>query len=110
MSPRRTLIASALLSLAVPAWAQDTADTGKAIADAKCNSCHAIQARTGSGYTPEGWDTVLRMMTNLGVPITPAEMAPLKAHLVKTYPVKGRPDAVIVNGPLKVYRSLMHFD
>jgi virginiamycin B lyase len=29
-------------------------------------------------------------------------MAPLKAHLVKTYPVKGRPDAVIVNGPLKV--------
>jgi virginiamycin B lyase len=102
LSPKKTLIASALLSLVVPAWAQDTADPGKAIADGKCNSCHAIQARTGSGYTPEGWDTVLRMMTNLGVPITPAEMAPLKAHLVKTYPVKGRPDAVIVKGPLKV--------
>ena len=102
MSPTTRLAAIALASLTVPAWSQDTADRGKAFVDAQCNSCHAIGARTGSGYTPEGWDTVLRMMTNLGVPITPEQMGPMKEYLVKTYPVKGRPDAVIVKGPLKV--------
>ena len=74
MSPnhrRPTLIASVLLSFAVPSWSQDTADPGKAAVDAQCNSCHPIGARVGSGYTPEGWDTVLRMMTNHGVAIAP---------------------------------------
>src|SRR5258708_12521560 len=70
--------------------------------DAQCNSCHPIGARTGSGYTPEGWDTVLRMMTNHGVPIPPDQLPAMKAYLVKTYPVKGRPAAVLVPGPPKV--------
>jgi virginiamycin B lyase len=102
LSPTTSLVALALTSLSMPAWSQDTADRGKALVDAQCNSCHPIGARTGSGYTPEGWDTVLRMMTNHGVPIAPDQLAPMKEYLVKTYPVKGRPDAVIVNGPLKV--------
>jgi virginiamycin B lyase len=102
LSPTTSLVTLALASVALPSWSQDTADRGKAFVDAQCNSCHAIGARTGSGYTPEGWDTVLRMMTNLGVPIGPDQLAPMKEYLVKTYPVKGRPDAVIVGGPLKV--------
>jgi virginiamycin B lyase len=102
LSPTKTLIAATLASLTVPAFSQDTADPGKAVVDATCNSCHPIGARTGSGYTPEGWDTVLRMMTNLGVQIPSDKMSAVKAYLVKTYPVKGRPDAVIVNGPVKV--------
>ena len=95
-------LAASALSLAFPAWSQDSADAGKAIVDATCNSCHPLGARIGSGYTPEGWDTVLRMMTNHGVKLTAEQMPLVKAYLARTYPVKGRPDAVIVPGPVKV--------
>ena len=93
----------AALCLAFPAWSQTSLeDNGKKMVDASCNSCHPIGARTGSGYTPEGWDTVLRMMTNHGVPIAPDQLPAMKAYLAKTYPVKGRPAAVLVPGPAKV--------
>jgi virginiamycin B lyase len=96
------LVAAVLLSFAVPAWSQDTADVGKAMVDATCNTCHPIGARVGSGYTPEGWDTVLRMMTNHGVAVPADKLPAMRDYLAKTYPVKGRPDAVLVPGPLKV--------
>src|SRR5205823_1145198 len=99
---KRTLIASALLALAAPSWSQDAADPGKAIVDGTCNTCHPVGARVGSGYTPEGWDTVLRMMTNHGVAIAPDKLPLMRDYLAKTYPVKGRPDAVLVTGPVKV--------
>src|SRR3989454_3983611 len=99
---RSTLFASALLSVAVPSWSQDVADRGKAMVDAQCNSCHPIGARVGSGYTPEGWKTVMRMMTNHGVAVPADQLGPMTAYLAKTYPVKGRPDAVLVPGPVKV--------
>jgi virginiamycin B lyase len=86
----------------VPAWGQGTAvDRGKQLVDAKCNSCHPLTARTGSGYTPEGWKTVLRMMTNHGVPVASDESGPMLEYLTKTFPVKRSP-AVIVPGPLKI--------
>jgi virginiamycin B lyase len=95
-------VVAAALSVALPAWSQDAADAGKALVEAQCNSCHPLAARVGTGYTPEGWDTVLRMMTNHGAPISAEQMPLIKAYLVKAYPVKGRPDAVIVPGPVKV--------
>lgn len=104
MSPittRLSLIACAV-SFALPAWPQDAADPGKALVDAQCNTCHPLSARVGSGYTPEEWETVLRMMTNHGAPISAEQLPAIKSYLVKTYPVKGRPDAVIVPGPVKV--------
>jgi virginiamycin B lyase len=94
---------SALFWSMLPAWAQqDGTHPGKALVDAKCNSCHAINARTGSGYTEEGWKTVMRMMTNHGIPVAPDELGPMTDYLAKTYPVKGRPDAVLVPGSIKV--------
>ena len=104
----RLMVAAAALCTAIPAWSQSAPDDrapedqGKKMVDATCNACHAIGARTGSGYTPEGWDTVLRMMTNHGVAIPPEQLPAMKAYLVKTYPVKGRPAAVVVPGPAKV--------
>ena len=77
----RNVLAAALLSCALPVLGQDALeDQGKKIVDATCNSCHAIGARTGSGYTPEGWDSVLRMMQNL--PGSPARLQPgLKVNI-----------------------------
>jgi virginiamycin B lyase len=96
-------LAAALLHCALPAGAQGTSEEkGKALVDAKCNSCHAIGARTGSGYDAAGWKTVMRMMTNHGVPVAKGEMQPMMAYLTKTYPVKGRPAAVLVPGTHKV--------
>src|SRR5262245_47455193 len=97
-----TAVASALVACASAAWGQAPALEGKAIADAKCNSCHALGARVGSGYNAEGWKTVLRMMTNHGVPVSAEELPALTEYLVKTYPVKGRPEAVVVPGQVKV--------
>jgi virginiamycin B lyase len=99
-SLRLTAIASAFLACAAPTWAQSP--EGKAIVDAQCNSCHPLNARVGSGYTPEGWKTVLRMMSNHGAPIQAEQLPAMTDYLSKTYPVKGRPDAAVVPGPVKV--------
>src|SRR5215471_17088514 len=96
------LAAAVLLCWAFPAWGQSPVeDKGKPLVDAKCNSCHPLAARTGSGYTPEGGKTVMRMMTNHGVDITPEELGPMTDYLVKTFPVK-RSAAVLAPGPLKI--------
>jgi virginiamycin B lyase len=77
-------------------------EQGKKFVDATCNTCHPLSARVGTGYTPEGWDTVLRMMTNHGAQVPADQLPAAKAYLVKTYPVSGRPAAVLVGGPMKV--------
>jgi virginiamycin B lyase len=99
-----SLLLVAQLCLAIPTWAEKPSPEakGKEMVDAMCNSCHALKARVGSGYTAQGWDTVLRMMTNHGVNISKDQIGPMKAYLVKTYPVKGRSPAAVVKGPLKV--------
>lgn len=96
-------VAAALLCFTVPAAGQNPADArGKALVDTKCNSCHAIGARTGSGYDAAGWQTVMRMMINHGIPIAADELGPMTEYLTKTYPVKARPNAVLVPGPMKI--------
>jgi len=102
LSPTQTLVAVALASLAVPAWSQDSSDPGKAMVEGTCNTCHPLSARVGTGYTEDGWKTVMRMMKNHGAPVSAEQEPQMLAYLVKTYPVKGRPDAAIVPGPIKV--------
>jgi virginiamycin B lyase len=97
------LIAAILLSWTLAARAQSsTADKGKQLVDTHCNSCHALTARTGSGYDAKGWRTVMRMMTNHGVALKKGEIGPMTEYLIKTFPVKDRPAASVIKGPLKV--------
>jgi len=57
------VLTAALLCYGVPALGQQLPDgPGKELAAANCNGCHTLLSRVGSGYTPEGWTTVLRMM------------------------------------------------
>ena len=100
----RALVLTALvLAAAPPASAQELPEgKGKDTVAALCNSCHPFFARIGGGYTPEGWRTVLRMMTNHGVQITPDQLATLQDYLSRNFPEKPRPAGVVLPGPAKV--------
>src|SRR3954466_2946979 len=100
----RMSLALVPMLVAATAAAQQTRPPGEGrdLVAQKCYSCHAFEARVGSGYTPEGWNTVMRMMVNHGAPLTPAEVAQLTPYLVKHFPEKNKPAAVIVPGPLQL--------
>ncbi|HLQ23084.1 MAG TPA: hypothetical protein VK132_07750, partial [Gemmatimonadales bacterium] len=98
-----SLVTVALLGGALPAWSQELPEgEGKQLVAAQCNSCHPFYARLGAGYTPEGWRTVMRMMTNHGVAIPPDQLKTMTAYLTKNFPEKGKPAGVVISGPAKV--------
>jgi virginiamycin B lyase len=75
---------------------------GRDLVAAKCYACHTFEARVGNGYTAEGWDTVMRMMSNHGLVLTPTEVAQMKPYLVQNFPERNKVPAVLVPGPLQV--------
>ena len=97
------VLTAALLCYGLPALSQELPDgPGKELAAADCNICHTLLSRVGSGYTPEGWTTVLRMMVNQGAPLPADQIEPLKAYLIKSFPEKGKPAGAVIAGPAKV--------
>ena len=97
------VLTAALLCCGVPALGQQLPDgPGKELAAANCNSCHTLLSRVGSGYTPEGWTTVLRMMVNQGAPLPADQAEPLKAYLIRNFPEKGKPAAAVIPGPAEI--------
>jgi virginiamycin B lyase len=100
------LLAAAALMLAVPAQAQYTAKEWpegamKQRFTETCGICHDIN-RIRVGSTPEGWLTVVRMMQNMDAPVAASEWAAMQDYLIKNFPERARPAAVIVDGPVKV--------
>ena len=71
--PRLTILVGALLAATLPAGAQELPEgSGKEAVAATCNTCHPLLTRVGSGYTVDGWHTVMRMMVNQGA-LIPAD-------------------------------------
>ena len=66
-----------------------------------CGGCHDIN-RVRVGYTPDGWLTVVRMMQNMSAPVPAEEWGPMTEYLMKNFPERQRPNAVIIDGPAKV--------
>ena len=103
MRPLLSLMTAALLCLALPASGQELPEgKGKEMVAASCNTCHPFYARLGAGYTAEGWRTVMRMMANHGVAIPPDQLPTMTEYLIKNFPEKGKPAAVVVPGPARV--------
>ena len=75
---------------------------GKEIVQAMCNSCHPFFARVGGGYSPDGWRTVMRMMTNQGLELPPDQLATATEYLTKNFPEKPKPAGAVVAGQYKV--------
>src|SRR3569833_2471546 len=90
--------AAGLLCSAFSAWGAIDLPPGEGreIVAQKCSLCHSLEARVGSGYTQEGWNTVLRMMVNHGAPLTPAEVAQIAPYLAKNFPEKGKSQGVVI--------------
>jgi hypothetical protein len=65
-----------------------------------CGGCHDIN-RVRIGYTPEGWLTVVRMMQNMNAPVPAEEWGAMTEYLMKSFPERKRPEAVIIDGPVK---------
>ncbi len=110
--PKRPFVPSLLPSVlaaiaafaAVPAGAQQApADfpdgPGKQTFVNLCGACHDIN-RVRIGYTPEGWHTVIRMMLNFEVPVPKDEVDTLTQYLIKNFPERPRPAAVVIPGPV----------
>jgi len=96
-------VVAGLLCTASLAWGQELPEgKGKELVAAHCNSCHPFQARVGAGYTPKGWTTVIRMMTNFGVSLSADQAATITEYLAKNFPEKGKPAGVVIPGPVKV--------
>ena len=66
-----------------------------------CNSCHSVN-RVKAGYTPDGWTTVIRMMQNANAPVDQNDWPLVQAYLVKNFPERQRPAAVVLPGPVEV--------
>jgi len=101
-----SLAAIATFAIAVPAHAQYTAKEWPEGAMKQrftdtCGICHDIN-RIRVGYTPEGWLTVVRMMQNFDTPVPANEWGAMLEYLIKNFPERARPPAVIVDGPVKV--------
>src|SRR5215470_3366492 len=95
-----TLMLAALLWCSTSAWGQELPEgKGKELVAAQCNSCHPFFSRVGAGYTPTGWKTVLRMMTNHGVSIPSDQLATMTEYLTKNFPEKPKPVGVVIPGP-----------
>ena len=74
---------------------------GKSTVVSICGSCHDI-GRLAAGYTPEGWHSVIRMMQNFGAPIPPEDVAGITDYLIKSFPERPRPAAVLIDGDTQI--------
>jgi virginiamycin B lyase len=107
--PMNTAVAAGALLLATgAAFAQQSLPPGpgREVVASKCYACHTFEARVGNGYTAEGWNTVLRMMSNHGLALTQAEVTQVTPYLVANFPEKNKVPAVLVPGPLNVSMTM----
>ncbi len=98
-----SLVVAAFTAAAVPALAQQPGQNfpdgaAKSTVVSVCSGCHDLNRLT-AGYTPDGWRTVMRMMENFGAPLSPDQAAAATDYLIKSFPEKPRPAAVIIPGP-----------
>jgi len=76
---------------------------GKDVVSTVCVGCHEARRFTaGNGYTPDGWQTVIDMMQNIGAEIPPDRKADVRDYLVANWPEKPKPKAVVIPGPVKI--------
>ena len=89
---------------ALPAWSQSELPegAGKKAVQSYCVQCHDLGTVTRGGYNAAGWRNNLNMMINVGSTLPQNEVEPLLQYLVKNFPERPKPAAVIIPGSAKV--------
>jgi virginiamycin B lyase len=103
LAARHWWLAGAVLCASLPVFSQTLPEgKGKELVANLCNSCHTFAARVGGGYTAQGWPTVMRMMGNHGLNLQAEQITTITEYLVKNFPEKPKPTAVLLPGPTRV--------
>jgi virginiamycin B lyase len=100
------LVVAALAWCAQPGWGQTSPQlpdgNGKETVQKACGSCHAMTTVTNAGHTRAEWTSVLHMMVTAGAPVPKDQMATVTDYLVKNFPEKPAPEAVVIPGSVEV--------
>lgn len=107
-----TWIAAVVLFCAIPAHSQMAGQArakvqlpdgeGKEVVQVACAACHSLSNITNTGHTPEDWKTTLSMMLNVGANVPPDKVDTVYNYLVKNFPEKPAPPAVLIPGNVEV--------
>jgi hypothetical protein len=62
------------------------APSAPAVIQRACVGCHDLAVAAGKGRTPQEWSDTIDRMTDRGVDASDAEIAAVKAYLVKALP------------------------
>ncbi len=100
------------LFVSLPLWGQNTPPgrasaqlpdgDGKEIVQTACAACHSLGNITNSGHSPEEWKTTVAMMLNAGANVPADKVEVVTNYLIKNFPEKPAPPAVIVPGKTDV--------
>jgi virginiamycin B lyase len=107
-----TLIFAVFVFVVLPARSQGQARSkepiqlpdgdGKATIETACSVCHSLGYISNSGHSPEEWKTTLQMMLNVGAPMPKDRVEVVQNYLIKNFPEKPAPPAVVVPGNVEV--------
>jgi virginiamycin B lyase len=113
--PKKSLWPLLFLSgflMALPMWSQNAMQghasiqlpegEGKEIVQTACAACHSLGNITNSGHSPEVWKTTVAMMLNAGANVPADKVETVTNYLIKNFPEKPAPPAVIVPGSVDV--------
>ena len=104
--PTLILVVAALLWCAQSGWSQTSPQlpdgNGKETVQKACGSCHALTTVTNAGHNKQEWTSVVNMMVNQGAPVPKDQIATLTDYLVKNFPEKPAPEAVVIPGSVEV--------
>src|SRR5688572_17142890 len=99
------MLAGASAAAAQPAQQDFPEGPGKQTFMQICGACHDIN-RARAGYTPQGWRTVMQMMVNFDGAGPQDQIGTLTEYLIKSFPERPRPPAVLIDGPAKASLKL----
>ena len=74
----------------------------KDIVQVTCAACHSLANITNSGHSAEEWKTTVAMMMNVGANLPPDKVDMVTNYLIKNFPEKPAPPAVVVPGNVDV--------
>ncbi len=75
---------------------------GKAEVESACSMCHSLSMITNSGHSPQDWKIDIAMMLNVGAPVADDKVEVVTNYLIKNFPEKPAPAAVVIPGSVEV--------